>query len=89
MSNLNYMNREHQVCAESYSDGCMVEYSIVVVIQTDSYWAQTSPPVIPMTRLTSILFVYFVTNYAVAFSVHRNQLTDTGRFGPCTAWFIF
>jgi hypothetical protein len=57
---------------ESYAVGCMGECSIAVVIQTDSYWAQTAPHMTLMTSLTLILLVYFVSNLAVAFSLDSN-----------------
>ena len=52
----------HQVCAESYAVGCMDEWGMTVIIQTDSYSALTYPSMSSMTSLTKILLVYFVTN---------------------------
>jgi len=42
-----------------------------------------------MTSLTSIVFVYFVTDLAVALSLNRNLQTEIERVGHLTAWFCF
>jgi hypothetical protein len=65
----------------------MSEYSIAVVIRTDSYWVRTAPPMTTMTSLTYILLVYFVTNLAVAFSHDSNLQAGIDRFGRLTVPF--
>ena len=57
----------------------------MVVIQTDLYWARTAPPIMCMTSLTEILFVYFVPNSAVAFPLQSNLQTEIERFGRLAA----
>jgi hypothetical protein len=73
ISNFQNLNHVHQVCVESYAVGHMVECTMTVIIQTDSYQALTAPSIIHMTSLTWILLVNFVTNLVCAFSLNRNH----------------
>jgi hypothetical protein len=63
----------------------MEECGITVANQTDVYRALTAPPMTAMTSLTLILSLYFVTNLAVAFSLHSNLQTEIVHAGYLTA----
>jgi len=62
----------------------MDEYSMTVVIQTESYSALTPPSMTRKTSLTYDSLVYSVTNIAVAFSLKRNWQTEIEPIGRLT-----
>ena len=49
-------------------------------MQTDSSVARTTPPMTHMISLIQILFLYSVSNLAVALSLHSDLQTEIERF---------
>jgi hypothetical protein len=49
---INHRNHVHQVRAQHYTVGSVDKYHIMVIMQTDWYWALTAPSIACMTSLT-------------------------------------
>jgi hypothetical protein len=72
ISNLKYLNQVHYVYGESNAVRYMDEFSMKVVVQTDSYWVLTALSVTCITSPTYMLLVFFVTNLAFPLSLSSN-----------------